>query len=436
MSTLIQRSRQPWTPLLRFLVSIALILALTLAVFVLIMEPPKADFRGMILFLSATAIVSLLAGYTVYQLGWINRSPKLSWTLLSSYALSSILTFVNVWVTARLMFINSHDLTLATILLVFAAGIAMALGYFLTTALTDNIAVLHEGAQAVARGALETRVKVSGQDEMAQLARSFNEMATQLQSAAERQKELEILRRDLIAWVGHDLRTPLASVRAIVEALADGLVEEPATVDRYLRTAKRDIGQLAALIDDLFELAQLDAGGLKLERQRSSLSDLLSDTIESFSALAAEKGIKLDGKVEAGVDPIELDVRQIGRVLANLIGNAIRHTPAGGQVTIEARVIAGGVQVNVNDTGEGIRHEDLPHVFEQFYRGEKSRNRSTGGAGLGLAIAKGIVEAHGGEISVESEPGAGARFTFTLPRTGDKIQRKANPLFQTSMSRR
>jgi signal transduction histidine kinase len=222
----------------------------------------------------------------------------LQWTLLSTYALSSGITFLNVWVTARLMFINRHDLTLATILLIFAAGIAMALGYFLTTTLTDNMTALNESAKAIARGQLNTRVEVAGRDEVAQLARSFNEMAGQLQAAAQRQQELDTLRRDLTAWIGHDLRTPLASVRAIVEALADRVVEDPETVDRYLRTAKRDIGALALLIDDLFELAQLDAGGLKLDRQPNSLSDLISDTLESFSALAAEKGIQFDGRVE------------------------------------------------------------------------------------------------------------------------------------------
>jgi signal transduction histidine kinase len=427
--SLIQPARRPWTLLLRFLISIALILALTLLIFVLTMQPALQDFQGMTLFLSATAIVSLALSFGAYRFGWLRRSPNLQWTLLSTYALSSGITFLNVWVTARLMFINRHDLTLATILLIFAAGIAMALGYFLTTTLTDNITALNESAKAIARGQLNTRVEVAGRDEVAQLARSFNEMAGQLQAAAQRQQELDTLRRDLTAWIGHDLRTPLASVRAIVEALADRVVEDPETVDRYLRTAKRDIGALALLIDDLFELAQLDAGGLKLDRQPNSLSDLISDTLESFSALAAEKGIQFDGRVEPGIDPVVMDARHIGRVLNNLVGNAIRHTPAGGQVAIQASATTVGVQVTISDTGEGIRSEDLPHVFEQFYRGEKSRSRTTGGAGLGLAIAKGIVEAHGGQIGAESKPGRGACFAFTLPQVKSKLH--SNPLLRS-----
>jgi signal transduction histidine kinase len=348
-------------------------------------------------------------------MGWISRSPHVSWTLLAGYALSSALTFLNVWVTARLMFASQHDLMLATVLLLFAGGIAMSLGYFISTALTDNIVVLNRAAKEIAQGHLSVRVPVAGHDEMADLARTFNDMAAQLEAAARKQHELDTLRRDLVAWIGHDLRTPLASIRVIVEALADGVVEDRATVERYLQTAQRHIRSLSLLIDDLFEMAQIDAGGLQLERDSNSISDLISDTLESFSALAARQGVKLEGKVAPGVDLVFMDAGQIGRVLTNLVSNALRHTPAGGSVQVRASAVAEGVQVEVCDTGEGIRAEDLSHIFEQFYRGEKSRSRATGGAGLGLAIAKGIVEAHGGHIGVESPDGQGTRFFFTLP---------------------
>jgi signal transduction histidine kinase len=224
------------------------------------------------------------------------------------------------------------------------------------------------------------------------------------------------MRRDLITWVGHDLRTPLTSIRALVEALADGVVEDPDTVQRYLRTAQRDIRSLSLLIDDLFQMAQLDAGGLPLDRHPNAISDLISDTIERFSALAAHQKVVLEGSAEPGVDPVLVDTQQIERVLTNLVSNALRHTPAGGSVKVRASTTAEGVLVEVCDTGEGIRAEDLPHVFEQFYRGEKSRSRTTGGAGLGLAIAKGIVEVHGGRIGDESQVDKGTRFFFTLPK--------------------
>lgn len=404
-------------PHLRFLGGVVLTLAIALGIFFLLMQPPMGELGLMALFLAITAIISVAAGYGAYRLGWINRSPRISWVLVGGYALASVLTFLNVWVTARLMFASQHDLLLATVLLLFAGGIAMSVGYFLSAALTDRIVTLNQAAQEIAKGELSVRVPVTGNDEMASLARTFNDMARQLQAADQKQRELEELRRNLIAWAGHDLRTPLASIQAIVEALADGVVEEPDTVNRYLRTAQREIRSLSHLIDDLFELAQLEAGGLRLEKGENSLSDLISDTIESFSELAARQEITLEGRADPGVDPVFMDAQQIGRVLSNLVGNALRHTPSGGAVRVQALAQPGGARVEIQDTGEGIPDQDLPHVFERFYRGEKSRSRATGGAGLGLAIAKGIVEAHGGTIGAESQSGQGTRFTFTLPES-------------------
>jgi signal transduction histidine kinase len=400
---------------LRYLLGIGLILALSLSIFYLTMQPPLSDLGLMARYLSITAGISGLAGYAAYRLGWMHRSPTIRWTLLGGYALSSGLTFLNVWMTAQLMFASQHDLLLATVLLVFAGGMAMALGYFFSNALTDRISALERAAQAVAAGNLEARVPVTGSDEMAALARAFNQMAAQLQTAQQQQQALETLRRDLIAWAGHDLQTPLASVRAIVEALADGVVEDPETTQRYLRTARRDICNLSMLIDDLFQMAQMDAGGLQLDRASDSLSDLISDTLESFTELASRQGVTLEGSVAPGVDPVVMDARRIGRALNNLVSNALRHTPQGGAVRVQASRGPQGVSVEISDTGEGIPPADLPRVFERFYRGEKSRSRATGGSGLGLAIAKGIVEAHGGQIGVESAPGLGTRFHFTLP---------------------
>ncbi len=398
----------------RYILGVLAIFAISLGIFYLVMSPPISELRLMALFLAITALVSSLAGYLAYRLGWIALTPSLRWGLMAIYAISSILTFFNVWFSARLMFASEHDLLLASVLLVFAGGMAMALGYFLSSTMTDRIHLLKNAAEKLARGNLQTRVLVSGRDEIATLAESFNQMAAQLQAADEKQRELEHLRTDLIAWISHDLQTPLASMRAVLEALSDGMVEEPETVKRYLNTAQRDVRSLSALIDDLFQMAQLDAGGIPLEKEDSSLADLISDTLESFSELASRQGVALEGSAESNVDPVLMDTQSIGRALNNLIGNALRHTPAGGQVEVRARRAGSSVEVTVRDSGEGIRAEDIPNIFESFYRGEKSRSRATGGAGLGLAIARGIVRAHGGEIQVESQPGD-TRFTFSLP---------------------
>lgn len=402
----------------RFAIGVILILAISLALFILLMAPPMSELGLMALFLGITALVSALAGYTAYRMGWINLSPTLRWTLLGGYALASILTFFNVWFSAQLMFASNHDLLLAIVLLVFAGGMAMVLGYFLSSTVTERIQLLQGAAERLAKGDLRTRVPVQGRDEVAMLATAFNQMAEQLQAADQKQRELENMRRDLIAWVSHDLQTPLTSMRAILEALSDGVVDEPEMVNRYLNTAQRDVRSLSALIDDLFQMAQLDAGGFPLNRAQASLNDLVSDTLESFSELAYRESITLEGKVESDVDPVNMDTQAIGRVLNNLISNALRHTSAGGKIHISARRTDQDVEVSVSDTGEGIRAEDIPQIFERFYRSEKSRNRGTGGAGLGLAITRGIIRAHGGDIRAESDgvPGKGTRFTFHIPR--------------------
>ncbi len=401
----------------RLVIGILGILALSLVAFYLIMNPPMTEMGLMAVFLTITAVVSGLASYGAYRLGWLDRSPTILVTLLGVYVLSSVLTFINIWLTARLMFASYHDLLLATILLVYAGGIAIVIGYFFASALTERLHRVETAAEAISEGELETRLPVRGRDEIAQLAGSFNQMAEKLEAADRQRRQVEQLRRDLIAWISHDLQTPLASIRAVIEALADGVVEDPETAQRYLRAAKRDTESLSTLIDDLFQMAQLDAGGLQLDLADNSLSDLISDTLESFSEAARNKGIDLSGSVSPDVDPVWMDAQRIGRVLNNLVSNALRFTPTEGKVWVQAGLSGRDVLVEVSDNGEGIPAQDLPLIFERFYRGEKSRSRITGGAGLGLAIARGIVQAHGGEIHVESEPGQGTKFSFTLPKS-------------------
>jgi signal transduction histidine kinase len=257
-------------------------------------------------------------------------------------------------------------------------------------------------------------VEIIGDDEVASLGKTFNQMAEQLKIATDKEQELKELRSDLIAWVSHDLQTPLTSIQAILEALSDGIIDDPVEEKRYLETAQRNVQTLSALIDDLFQMAQIDAGGLPINRSLNSLSDLISDTLESFSQIAQKRDLSITGNVDADVDPVYMDAQLIGRVLDNLVSNAIRFTPAGGNINITAQRDGEMVNITVQDTGEGIPPEDIPHVFESFYRGEKSRSRATGGAGLGLAIAQGIVLAHGGDIRIDSELGVGTSFIITL----------------------
>lgn len=398
-----------------FASGIGVVLIISLVIFYWLMRPPMEDLEHMALFLSITSIISLLIGYGAYRLNWLERAPSLRWVLLSTYILASLLTFFNVWLTARLMFASEHDLLLATVLLLFAGGIAVVLGSFFTTTLIDRIKKLENAAKAIETGDLSTRVEIPGNDEVAKLANTFNQMVEKIQRADNKQKELESLRRDLVAWAGHDLRTPLSSIRLLVEALSDGYVTDPEDFKNYLAQTKKHVDNLSILIDDLFHVSQLDTGGIPLSLELASLSDLISDTLESFSNLARQNSIILSGSADKNVDPVQIDVLWLGRAINNLVSNAIRHTPPGGSVNIVARRNDDVISVSVQDSGDGILPDDIPHIFDRFYRGDKSRNRESGGAGLGLAIAKGIIEAHAGNIAVTSQPGKGSTFTFTIP---------------------
>jgi signal transduction histidine kinase len=291
----------------------------------------------------------------------------------------------------------------------------VSLGYLLSSAVAESIGTLSGAVHEVADGDLTVEVPVEGPNELAELAAGFNEMTCRLREAEAERDAMETSRRELIAAVGHDLRTPLASVRVVIEALADGLVEDRETAERYLETARRDVGVLSRLIDDLFVLAQLDSAGIQLDIERNSLSDLVSDTLGSFAVRAESEGLRLQGESRAQPDVAEFDASYVGRALANLVENALAHTPEGGEVRVETDAQPGVVRLSVCDTGAGVDATDLPRLFDRFYRGEASRSRATGGSGLGLAIVKAVAEAHGGEVGVESESGAGATFWFSLP---------------------
>jgi signal transduction histidine kinase len=408
--------------LLTYLLGIAAALTLTVALVVAVMRPPLSDLMGLAVLFGITGGASGVIGFVSHQLAWWRRFRTLSQTLTVGYVIAAALTLLNVWLTARLMFIDDHDLTLAGLLLLFAGGISVSFGYFLSASITQSLSALVQAAGRVSEGDFTARVRVEGADEVAQLGRAFNRMAERLAQADADQRALEAARRDLVAWASHDLRTPLASLRAMLDAVADGVVSDPETVARYLQQSQAEIGRMSRLIDDLFELAQLDAGHLALKAEASSLADLISDTLESFSARAAERGLALTGAVGPEVDPVWMASEKVGRVLANLVENAIRHTPTGGRIEVRAEAGPGAVVVSVSDSGEGIATRDLPRVFERFYRGDAARTREQpargagGGAGLGLAIAKGLVEAHGGSIRAESTPGQGTTILFHLPR--------------------
>jgi signal transduction histidine kinase len=406
----------PWRSGLVALAALALALALAAGA----LQAPAEDVRLLAVYLAASGLASLTAAWVVARLGWRLPWGGLHLRVALAIALGTLVALANVAVTAALMFLSPHDLALLGLLLGFALVLSLAFGAALAGSLTADLRRLAGAARRMAAGDLAARVAVAGDDEVGELALAFNTMAASVQAAFGRQRRAEQARRDLIAAVSHDLRTPLTALRAMAEALEDGVVADPATTGRYLRTMQAEIGRLDALIADLFELSRLDAGELRLDRRAVVIADLIEATVLGQRALAERQGVRLDHETDGSSTVLKVDPARVQRVLANLIQNALQHTPPGGRVTVRARRDGATVEVAVADTGVGIAAHALPHVFERFYRADPARGREHGGAGLGLAIARGLVEAHGGRIWAESEVDRGTTVRFTLPPPTDQ----------------
>ena len=405
-----------------FIVSSSVVaLALALGIIVAIMNPPMSDVQLLVLFMGGTAGVTLGLAYLFQRLNIISRFPSLSWIVPVTIILTATLIVFNVWVTARLMFISDHDFYLTTALLIFASLIATGFGVSITTHLTQRITHLSSAAQNLAQGQFDMRLDVQGSDEIAQLAHTFNWMTESLAKIDEQKRMIDQTRRDLIAWVSHDLRTPLAAMRAMLEAVDDGVVDDKETHDRYIKNCLNEIGNLSHLINDLFELTKIDTGELVLDKEPASLEILITDTISSLKPHAAKQGIQLNAQITEPVQKANVDSLKIQQVLHNLIDNAIRYTVKGDTVTVSLQMEAENVMVSVHNPGKTIDPEHLPYIFESFYRVEKSRKPDRDGrrgTGLGLTIAQRFVEAHGGRIWVESEAQQGTTFSFSLPIAG------------------
>jgi two-component system, OmpR family, sensor histidine kinase SaeS len=337
---------------------------------------------------------------------------SLRYRFLAVAVLGAGVALANLAVMAHLMLVSEHDVALVMLLVVFAAGTAAGLALVLASSSARAVDRLVEGAELLGAGHLDARIgDLNAGPELDALARTLDDAAERLGRARERELGAERMRRDLITAVSHDLRTPLASLRAMVEALDDGVVDDAPTVRRYAGEMRRSVDQLVAMVDDLFELSQLDAGAIQAETAHASLDDVVRSALATVERTADLKGLEivadLRGAAGARCSP------RLVRVLQNLLVNAVRHTPPDGTVRIEAVRNDRGLVVAVEDTGEGIAAEDLPHVFEPFFRADPARHGA--GAGLGLALAERIVEAMGGSIAAENRPPAGARFAVQLP---------------------
>ena len=303
-----------------------------LVVGVALMELPVGDLWIIVVYLVASATISSVVGLLVFRLTETQRR-SIRMKVLLAHALGSAIVIVNIFAAAQLMFISAHDLGLLMLLLVACAVFSVTFGAAVADRMTMAVEDLSAGAREVARGNFAARVEVSSNDEFSDLARSFNEMVAHVNEAAEMRERAEASRREMVAAVSHDLRTPLTAIRAMLEALSDGLVDDPETVRRYHDTMRAQVEHLSRLIDDLFELSQLEAGGQRLELRRVDLCAIVADAVESFAMGATTSEIRLQAEPET---PVQVDAEpvKIARVINNLIENAIRFAPAGTAIDV------------------------------------------------------------------------------------------------------
>jgi signal transduction histidine kinase len=366
------------------------------------------------------SIVLISAGWSSVAVGmglclvWALRRWSLRWLVPAVAAVAVLSLIAGVAGTANAMFLSTHDFKVTLWVLVVSGTVAAIGATFVGLALSRWSRSLREEARRF--GESGTFVAANhGPAELQQLSEELARTSEKLQESRHREARLEDSRRELISWVSHDLRSPLAGMRAMTEALEDGLADDPA---RYHRQIRSEVDRMVRMVDDLFELSRIHAGNLKLSLEPLMLGDLVSEALASADPVAKAHGVRLGGMVADGLEVVA-DPAELSRVVANLLMNAIRHTPADGVVQVIGRPGPTGVELAITDGCGGLSEEDMARVFDVAWQGSSARTPDTGsvfgsGAGLGLAIVKGIVEAHQGSVRIDNED-PGCRFLVSLP---------------------
>jgi signal transduction histidine kinase len=368
---------------------------------------PALVTAGLIAGLGAPALVS------AHALAARRRFTSLRRQFAFSAAVAVGVILIAVVAASQLMFVSEHDALLVSAIVVGAGLVALRVGDLVARGVARDVATVSAGLEVVGRGDRDVRLRSTARDEIGALARSADSMAEQLADGERARGASEAARRQLVASVSHDLRTPIASLRLLVDAVDDEIVDE-STRHRYLATMQTQIGSLSAMIDDLFELSRIEAGDIEWSMRQVELAVLVDETVEAMRPEARARRVEVRSELDDARLSAHADPEKIQRVLFNLIRNAIRHTPADGSVTVRAEAGPEAVQIEVADTGDGIPDEDRLRAFEPFYRGGGEAPHDSDGAGLGLAICRAIVETHGGHIWIGPSE-RGTRVRFSLP---------------------
>ena len=318
-------------------------------------------------------------------------------------------------VIGLLMVVSGHAAALVGLIVACAGLVAVLAAKLFAGGILRDIQAIRDGLMAVGHGERELEITTAARDELAELAEAANAMVARLRAEEAARDQSDAARRNLMAAVSHDLRTPITSLRLLAEAVGDDVVVDSEMRSGYLERMRTHIDALSALIDDLFELSRLEAGDIRWSLERVPLDELVGETVEAMRVQADLKGVAVLSEIPPALIAARANPEKVQRVLFNLIQNAIRHTPADGSVVVRAEPVADRVEIEVADNGDGIALEERERVFTAFYRGDESR--STGGAGLGLAVSRAIVEAHGGRIWL-ADSSVGTRVRFSLPAAG------------------
>ena len=341
---------------------------------------------------------------------------------LFAFAMTVVLAMAaGVLATAQAMFLSRHDFGVMLVVCISAGVVALTMAILLAHSVSRDSRALHTALRQLGRdeqsgddaGVAKSKPSTGALStgEFDALRRELTVTAQRLAESRERERAMERSRRELVAWVSHDLRTPLAGLRAMAEALEDQVAEDPAT---YHTRIRQTVDRLTGMVDDLFELSRIHAGALRLSLEHVPLADLVDEAVVGADALARSRGVRLSADVQSGLS-VCVDVGEVSRALTNLVANAIRHTPSDGAVRVEAADRDGYALLAITDACGGIPDDDLERVFEVAWRGTKARTpEPQAGAGLGLAIVRGIVEAHAGEVDVHNVD-HGCRFEVRLP---------------------
>ncbi len=393
------------------------------------------DGVSIALLLLGMGIPVLVVGHLIAR--YRRRLGRLSWQLVAGVVVALGLDLLGIQAIAT-MFLSPRDAFGLALMLAFACMLVGFTAWCLTRDITRDISDLRRGVVAVSEGDRGQEVALAGEgdDELSGLADDFNRMTEELRLREGERDAAERARRDLVAAISHDLRTPLNAVTLIAEAIEDDLADEK-TLRRYLAQMAFHLRSIDSLVDDLFEFARIEAGDVAWSFEDLALDVLIQETVEGMTPVARRSGVEVRWSLPDELPRVRADAERIQRVLFNLIQNALQHTPEGGQISVTAASAADAVEVKVIDTGRGIAADEVDRVFEPLWRGgEAHAARSPDGAGLGLPIARSIVEAHGGRIHIPASSPGGTEICFTLPRAATTVGAPPEELPGASTRRR